>query len=400
MVYPLEKNKQIYLDGASTTPIRSEVLKRILQIEANCWGNPSSIHYEGIKASESLERSRKSICNILGSNISDIIFTSGSTESNHLGIIGPLKNLPPSRIVISSVEHPSVISAANILKDYGWDIAYWPVNNYGEILFDRADEFLSPPTKFVSIAWAQGEIGTIQPIAKIGKLCNERDILFHTDATQIICHKKINWNEIPVDLLSGSSHKFQGPKGIGFLLCKRDKIKLAPLITGGGQENGYRSGTQPVSLIGGMALALELGYSHLDNNSKYLFEHTRVLRYTKDLYEQLKNIDNLRFTGHPSNRLFNHISMLVGNITSNRPLNGSRVVMELSKYGVSASSGTACNSGKLLDSEVLKSIGLEKEWRQSGLRFTLGPWLDEHAIYQIPAILIKCIDKVSSDNQN
>ncbi len=392
----INPESNIYLDGSSTTPTRIEVIERICEVEKLFWGNPSSIHYHGLMAAENLERSRRSISKELGTLVEDVIFTSGSTESNHLGIIGSTNKLKPGRIILSSVEHPSVKSAANKLVQQGWELELCSVDKYGLVDMDLLLSLLQPPTKIVSIIWGQSEIGTIQPIHEIGKLCQDRGIIFHTDATQILSQEIFDWSKLPVDLLSLSAHKFQGPKGVGLLL-KRSTIdaNFKSLQGGGGQENSFRSGTEPVSLIAGMALAIQLlDKPMLGNDSSNMSSYMNVNSKTKKLRNALRNIEHIKFTGHPDRRLGNHISMLVGS-TKNLPLLGRSLVRELSNNGISASSGTACNSLKGSVGDTLQSIMVEREWRQSGLRFSLGPWITDNDIELIPKILTDTIELLS-----
>ncbi len=390
-------NNQIYLDASSTSPTRFEVISYMHDIESNFWGNPSSIHFHGIRAAEIVERSRLKIATILQALTDEIVFTSGSTESIHLAILGSTKDLMPGRIVISNVEHPSVLSAALQLVNKGWELKFWPVNNYGVIDIDLINDLLKPPTKIVSLIWGQSEIGTIQPIPMIGKECKDRGIIFHTDATQILSQGLFNWRDLNVDLLSLSAHKFQGPKGIGLLLARKEiKKSLSNIQGGGGQESNIRSGTQPITLIAGMSLAIELLNSPIykeDVLNQTEFE--KVSSITRYLRHELEKIQYLRFTGHPTKRLNNHISMLVGN-AENNPLPGRLLVRELSKRGISASSGTACSSGNLTDSPILKAINVSTIWRQSGLRFSLGPWIKCDEIERIPTILRNAIDSLSN----
>ncbi len=386
----------IYLDGSATTPVREAVLKRIKEVESSYWGNPSSLHVHGLKACEQLERSRRSIAISLEAEESEIVFTSGATESNKLSLIGSTTRLTPGRIVISSVEHPSVISAANSMMEKGWDVAYWPVDKFGRVLLSEIDRLLSYPTKIVSIVWAQSEVGTIQPIEQIGKICKEKGIIFHTDATQILSQHKFNWRKLPVDLLSFSAHKFQGPKGVGVLLRRKTITNNQNLKEfSSGQEYGIRAGTQPVALIAGMALAIELLDSPINHpNLTHTSEYQRILTLTNKLRLDLKKISYISFTGHPIHRLSNHISLLVGN-SNNQPISGRRLVRILSDNGVSVSSGTACSSGNYSDSAVLKAMNIPSEWRQSGLRLSLGNWLSEEQILKVPRILNETILSLS-----
>ena len=384
------KVNNIYLDASATTPLHESVVEEINRVNSNYWGNPSSIHSHGIQAAEILERSRLTIATKLGCSFEEVIFTSGATESVFLAINGIAQNLKKGRIVISSVEHPAVQSAVNSLRRHGWIVDYWPVDNKGNIRLDLTDKILSVPTKIVSIIWGQNEIGTIQPIHLIGQECNKRNIIFHTDATQLLPHCLFKFNQLSVDLLSASAHKFQGPKGIGILLCKKElKDKLTYIQGGGPQEFGLRAGTEAISLISGAAKAIELIKLPLKfNNSNSIMPKSFVSNITIDLYNLLKEFTQLEWIGNElnTNRLPNHLSFLLKDTLGN-PLPSRRLVRELSSKGVAISSGSACSSGSLLKSNTLSSIGLDQIWHDSGLRITLGPWLDYNQIELIPPII-------------
>ncbi len=399
MNFKADLDKQIYLDACSTTPIRLEVIEYMSYINKCIWGNPSSLHRVGLLSAEVLERSRKNITNCLSADLSDIVFTSGSTESIYLAILGSARSISPGRLVISSIEHPAVVAASKELKRLGWNIALWPVDHLGALKLEMADELLSPPTKLVSIIWGQSEIGTIQDIENIGQLCHDRGVLLHADATQILANQLFSWNELPVDFLSASAHKFQGPKGIGFLLYRSENTNiLSPRQLGGGQEQGIRGGTEAVHLIAGMSVAVDLLKSEThskEHNQAYSSERVRSL--TAELRRGIENIPQIKFTGHPSKRLINHISMLVAN-KHNEPISGREVVRQLSRLNICASSGNACQSGKLTESAVLAAIGVSPEWRMSGLRFSLGPWLKQSDIMNIPENLCKAIEMSTYNN--
>ena len=386
----IEKNNRfnsIYLDACATTPINKEVLKEIVNIYENYFGNPSSLHQDGILASEILERSRLSIAKNINSSINDIVFTSGATESVNLAIKGIASSITPGRIVISSVEHPAVKQAALSLQSYGWNVDYWPVDKFGNIQLKYLEKYLEKPTRIVSIIWGQSDIGTIQPIQFIGNACRERGIIFHTDATQVFPHGLINWKDLPVNLLSASSHKLQGPKGVGILIKKN--IKFKPQQLGGNQEHSLRAGTEPIALIAGMAKAISLIDNQLLLCEKAIeFPETRVKSLTSFLYKRLSEYPNIKLLGNDinQNRLPNHISILVGN-KYNKPISSRLIVQQLSERGISCSSGSACKSGVTQDNDVLEAIKVNKEWRRSLIRLSLGPWLDYNNIEKIPTIL-------------
>ena len=316
----------IYLDACATTPLRQCVLNKIIEVEKNSWGNPSSLHSHGINAVEVLEKSRLQIAKCLSADTSEIIFTSGATESNHLCLLGVAACLTPGRVVISSVEHPSITSATKQLENKGWEIVQWPVDSFGRVKLELLDNLLSPPTKLVSVVWGQSEVGTLQPVKMIGECCKQRNILFHTDATQMLLQGVIKWSELPFDFLSLSAHKALGPKGVGVLIARDPKCFLTPIQGGGQQESGFRSGTSPVSLIAGMEVAISEIYDSQPNSN--IFKHPDILKVkqlTDELKIELRKNKCLKLIGDPCERLNNHLSFLVSSKT-NKPLSGREVV--------------------------------------------------------------------------
>ncbi len=388
---PEEKKADLYLDACSTTPPTQEVINKITQVQQLCWGNPSSIHLVGVKAAEVLESSRISICNLLNSDIEDLVFTSGATESINTAIVGTAQSISPGRIVISALEHPAVIESANKLRSMGWDVLEWPVTKYGLINLDLIDKILAPPTRIVSIIWGQSEIGTIQPIELLANETRKREIIFHTDATQILPHYVINMKKLPIDLLSASAHKFQGPKGVGLLIRKHDNFNYkSPFIVGGGQEGGSRSGTEPVAMIAGMAVALEQARKRIS----FKGDANSVKSMTEYLRNMLSELPGIRFSGHPKHRLENHISLLLSN-KNGVPVSGREVVRVLSNYGIYVSSGSACKSGTVEDSKALKAMGIESKWLKSGLRLSLGPWVTKNQLEILPKILDLAVNQAN-----
>ena len=204
-----------YLDACATAPLRESVISCMVRAQQDGWGNPSSLHRIGCDAAESLERARLSISASLGAERSDILFSSGATESAHLALLGLAKTQSPGRLVISAVEHPAVAAAAHQLVACGWTVERWPVDAYGQIQMQHLDRLLQPPTKIVSLIWGQSEVGTLQPIQAVGEVCRSKHIPFHTDATQVLSQGCPNWSELQVDLLTASAHKCGGPRGIG-----------------------------------------------------------------------------------------------------------------------------------------------------------------------------------------
>ncbi len=388
----------LYLDACSTAPPLDLISNEVSRINDSLWGNPSSLHKYGLRASEIIERSRNEIANRYRIAPDQIIFTSGATESNYLSFKNGLEDCKPGRLVISSVEHPSVIYAAKSLEKKGWKIVLWPVDKYGIVKLEYIDELLSPPTKFVSLIWGQSEIGSIQPIDLISKECVKRKILFHTDATQVASQGLLPLDKFNFDFLSLSAHKFQGPIGIGMLivgnrifdmLSKKQKLDA--------QESSIRPGTQPASLISALSLAiLNIKHKVIIDNKNTIFDNNPVSKITTEFRESLLRLEGISLIGHPTKRLPHHISILVAN-NRNNPIPSRVLVRLLSEKGIYVSSGTACSSSNLSDSPILEAIGIDKSFRQSVLRLSLGPWINFNELNLVPNILSDVIESVSKE---
>ena len=371
----------IYLDACATTPLRPGVQQRMLDVQTQAWGNPSSLHSFGIAASEALERTRVEIGALLGADPDEVLITSGATESIHLGIRGLASSFPPGRIVISAVEHPAVTAAAQALTPLGWHVSVAPVDSQGLIQLDRFEELLRPPTRLVSVIWGQSEVGTLQPLQTIGTLCRRYGIPFHTDATQVISQALPDWNSLPVDLLTASAHKCGGPRGVGLLLIRRTwKQQLNALLTGGGQENNLRSGTESAVLVAGMAEALsQIQRCDLDG----LPDSGDGIRRIRDELElQICRTAGVATIGQPHQRLPHHLALVLRD-HSGQPLSGRRMVRVLDQEGLAVSSGSACSSGRDTDSRVLTAMNIPREMRRSGLRLSLGFWNTSNQIESI-----------------
>nr|AUG32186.1 putative cysteine desulfurase or selenocysteine lyase [Paulinella longichromatophora] len=371
----------MYLDASATSPPAPEVLQIMSMAYREGWANPSSLHLPGIKAAELLKCSRKIIASLLGATTDELILCSGGTESIQLALLGTAASLPTGQLVISAVEHPAVTAAAKQLSNQGWTIKVWPVNHQGQVELKYLDKLLCPPTRLVSIGWGQSEVGTLQPIKEIGQLCHERGILFHTDAVQVVGHEIIEWSHLPIDLLSFASHKLHGPRGIGGLL-HRSLIPCQSQMNGGGQENGFRSGTEPVALAVGLATALELVVTRQLNS-----QQGKPFQLWRDqLLSEFLSIPGIELTGHPSSRLPNHISLLI-KASKDIPLMGRALVKVLGHKGLSISSGTACDSSASYGSYVLRAMGYDEYEASMGLRLTLGPWHDRITLLKIPQLV-------------
>ena len=378
-----EAKADIYLDAAATTPPSADVIERIRVVQADTWANPSSLHGPGIRAAECLERSRQSIASALGAERDQLTFTSGATESVHLALLGTALKRDPARLVISAVEHPAVVAAARRLERQGWQLLQWPVDGDGLIRLELLETMLAPPTQLVSMIWGQSEVGALQPVLKVAQACRQRGITFHTDATQVIPQGLIRWHDHPIDLLSLSAHKLRGPRGVGLLLHRSDSVP-DPLLGGGGQEGGIRSGTEPVALIAGMAEAMR-GLPRFDPTVHPVPPGDPSVRIQRDrLLERLLRMDGVHLLGPELQaRLPHHISLLIGD-RQDRPLSARAVVRAMARDGLACSSGSACHAGRTEDSPVLAAMGTAPAWRRSGLRLTLGTWLSDADLATVP----------------
>ena len=378
-----EAKADIYLDAAATTPPSADVIERIRVVQADTWANPSSLHGPGIRAADCLERSRQSIASALGAERDQLTFTSGATESVHLALLGTALKRDPARLVISAVEHPAVVAAARRLERQGWKLLQWPVDGDGLIRLELLETMLAPPTQLVSMIWGQSEVGGLQPVLKVAQACRQRGITFHTDATQVIPQGLIRWHDHPIDLLSLSAHKLRGPRGVGLLLHRSDSVP-DPLLGGGGQEGGIRSGTEPVALIAGMAEAMR-GLPRFDPTVHPVPPGDPSVRIQRDrLLERLLRMDGVHLLGPELQaRLPHHISLLIGD-RQDRPLSARAVVRAMARDGLACSSGSACHAGRTEDSPVLAAMGTAPAWRRSGLRLTLGTWLSDADLATVP----------------
>ncbi len=296
----------IYLDNAASTEIHPEVVKEMLPYFDKYYGNPSSIHQFGRKAKNAIEKARKQVAALIGAEPNEIIFTSGGTESNNTifyGIISQGEKFELSHIITSSIEHDAVLEPIRQFEKNGCQITYLPVDKHGMINLDDITKSISKQTVMISIMFANNEVGTIQPIKEISKICNKYQIPLHTDAVQAVGKIPINVKELGVDALSISSHKINGPKGVGALFLKKGST-TTPYIVGGGQENGMRSGTENVASIVGFGKACEIAKDKLSDN----ISHFQTL-HSSMLSRIVKEIPHVKLNGHPQNRIFNNIHL-------------------------------------------------------------------------------------------
>ncbi len=375
---------RIYLDHASTTPMRPEVLEVMLPFLKEQYGNPSSIYGEGRDARKALDQARDKLAKALGASPREIVFTSGGSEADNFAIKGAAFALRDrgNHIITSAIEHHAVYNTCRYLEKHGFRITVLPVDSYG--LVDPADveAALTPETILVSIMHANNEIGTIQPITEISKTLRERKVLFHTDAVQTVGHIPVNVQELGVDLLSLSAHKFYGPKGVGALYVRRG-VRLDPLIHGGAQEHNRRAGTENVAGIVGMAEALELAVEEMDKEA----QRQRELR-DRLIKGIMERIPHTRLNGHPTKRLPGNVSVCFEFIE------GESLLLNLDMQGIAASSGSACTSGSLEPSHVLLALGLPHEIAHGSLRLTLGRDTTAADIDAVLEVLPGIVDKL------
>lgn len=370
---------RIYLDHAATTPIHPQVLEIMGDSYQRFYGNPSSLHQTGRVASEAILQAREQIAESLGANHpGEIIFTSSGSEADNLAIIGvALANQQKGKhIITSQIEHHAVLHACKYLEEIGFEVSYLPVNKDGLVQPESLAQSIQPDTILVSIMHANNEIGSIQPIQDLAAVIGDYEVYFHCDAVQSIGQLPVDINDLKVDLLTISAHKFYGPKGVGALYVK-DGVKLTPLVHGGNQEYQRRAGTENVPGIIGMALALKLALKDQEEESARL----------ADLREKLLNLlladlPEMQLNGHPHHRLPNNLNIAFKGIEA------EGLLLRLNQYGIEASMGSACNSESIEPSHVINAIGLDQEWERGVLRLSLGKGISiDHVTYTASTII-------------
>jgi cysteine desulfurase len=358
-------NQKVYLDYAATTPIDPRVVDKMTPYFNQIFGNPSSVHTFGQQAEAALETARETIAGTLNCDLEEVVFTSCGSESDNLALRGAAfaarEDRGANHLLISPVEHHAVtLTAEQLAKLHGFELEYLPVDQYGRVDPGQVAARLGEETAVVSVMYANNEIGTLNPISEIGKLCRNHGVSFHTDAVQAAAHLPIDVETLNVDMLAIGAHKFYGPKGVGALYVRKG-TRLIPNQTGGGQEFGLRAGTSNIPYIVGMAEAFRLVQSQIDARQS----HSQALR-DRIISRVLEEIPDSRLTGHPEQRLPNHASFVL------HGLDGNALLMLLDVEGYACSSGSACKTGDPEPSEVLTSIGLSRDWALGSLRVTVG----------------------------
>ena len=354
--------KVIYLDNAATTKVRPEVVEAMLPYFTEFYGNPSSVYEFSTPCKKAMAHTREVIADALGAKENEIYFTNGGTESDNWALKAAAEayGSKGKHIITTQIEHHAVLHTGQYLEKNGFEVTYLPVDENGLVNLKTLKAAIRPDTILISVMFVNNEIGTIEPIKEIGEIAKEHGILFHTDAVQAFCHEPINVDEYHIDMLSASAHKFNGPKGVGFLYIRKG-LKLRSFIHGGAQERKRRAGTENVPGIVGMGKAVEIAMANLEENKK---KETELRDYL--VKRVMSEVPYTRLNGHPTKRLSNNANFAF------QFIEGESLLIMLDMEGICGSSGSACTSGSLDPSHVLLAIGLPQEIAHGSLRLTLS----------------------------
>jgi len=376
--------RRVYLDYAATTPTHPEVVKAMLPHFTDTFGNPSSIYSYGQEAKGAIEEARAKVADLIGARSEELVFTSGGTEADNFAIKGVAyaNEHKGNHIITSSIEHHAGIETSKFLERRGFKVTCLPVDGYGLVDPDDVKKAITNKTILISVIHASNEMGTIEPIAEIGRIATEAGIYFHTDAVQTAGHIPVDVNELRVDLLSMSAHKLYGPKGVGALYIRKG-TKLLPFMHGGEQERRRRASTENVPGIVGLGKAVEIAQQAMS-------EEAKRLTYLRDklIKGLLELIDHIRLNGHPLRRLPNNVNVSVDFVE------GESMLLNLDLEGICASTGSACSSSSLEPSHVLLALGLSPEQAHGSLRFSLGEWTSEEEIGRVLEVLPRVVAKL------
>ncbi len=364
---------RIYLDNAATTAVAPEVLEAMLPYFTTVYGNPSSIHATGREAHKAVDQARRQVAAAIGAQPQEIYFTAGGSESDNWAIKGTAfaRQSKGNHIITTAIEHHAVLHTCAWLEKHGFEVTYLPVDSDGLVNPADVEKAITDKTILISVMMANNEIGTIEPIKEIGQIARAHKILFHTDAVQAVGAIPVDVNDLGVDMLSMSGHKFHGPKGIGALYIRKG-VRIDTLIHGGAQERGLRAGTENLPGIVGIGKAIELATAHLEENAQRM----TALR-DKLIDGIMERVEDVRLNGHRTRRLPNNCNVSI------RYIEGEAMLLRLDLAGIAASSGSACTSGSLDPSHVLLAIGLPHEIAHGSLRMTLGTDTTEADIDQV-----------------
>ncbi|MFO8020669.1 MAG: cysteine desulfurase family protein [Promethearchaeia archaeon] len=385
------KEDYVYLDYAATTPMDERVIEVIDAHLRETFGNSSSVHSIGQKAADVLENSRKEIAPLINAGHSEIFFTSSGTEADNLGILGVARKNKKNgnHIITTSIEHHAIENPCKYLEKNGYKVTYLSVDENGMVDLEQLKEKITDQTILLSIMTANNEIGTIQPMREIGQIAHDNEVLFHTDAVQAFGKIPIDVDEMNIDLLSASSHKIYGPKGIGLIYMRNGgrrengNLYLEPLMYGGGHENDIRPSTVAVPLVAGFAKAAELTGEEMEE------EKARQIELRDNIISTITSeIDGSFLNGHPTKRLPNNVNLTVNHI------DGESIVLDLDTEGIGVSTGSACSSESSNPSHVLKAIGLNDHEAQGSLRITIGRFTTEREIEYLFETLPKVVTRL------
>lgn len=380
----MEGKRFVYMDHAATTYVKKEVLEAMLPYFTENFGNPSSVYTFARKSKRAIEDAREKVAKALNALPDEIFFTGGGSEADNWAIKGVAfaNKDRGNHIITTKIEHHAVLHACEYLEKHGFEVTYLDVDEYGMVDLDELKKAITDKTILITIMFANNEIGTIEPIAEIGKIAREKGIIFHTDAVQAIGNVKIDVKEMNIDLLSLAAHKFYGPKGVGALYIRKG-IKIDNLIHGGGQERRRRAGTENLPGIVGLGKAIELATQDIDG-------HNEKIKKLRDrlLNGIMKNIPYTKLNGHPEKRLPGNINV------SFRFIEGESLLLLLDQLGICASTGSACSSGSLDPSHVLLAIGLPHEIAHGSLRLSLGDLNTEEDVDYVLSVLPNIVQRL------
>ncbi len=374
----------IYFDHGATTFVRPEVIAKMLPYFGLSYGNPSSIYNLARSAKHAVDSARATIAECINAKADEIYFTGCGSESDNWALKGVLSanKKKGNHIITSAIEHHAIISTCEYLEKQGYEVTYVPVDEFGMVNPADIEAAITDKTVLISVMFANNEIGTIEPVKEIGEIAKKHNIYFHTDAVQAVGHIPVDVENMNIDLLSMSAHKFNGPKGIGALYIKKG-VKIDNLIHGGGQEKSKRAGTENVPSIIGMAEALRLACLEMEEHNKKLIEYR-----DKIIAEIQQTIPYVKLNGHPTKRLPGNVNF------SFNYIEGESLLLLLDLKGISASTGSACASGSLDPSHVLLGIGLSHEVAHSSLRITLGYENENHEVNYLLQVLPEIVEKL------
>lgn len=376
--------KFIYMDHAATTYVKPEIVEAMLPFFTEKFGNASSIYTIGRESKKAIEEAREKVADAIGAQAREIFFTGSGTEADNWAIKGVAygNRSKGNHIITTNIEHHAVLHTCQYLENDGFEVTYLPVDENGLVTPEQVAEAIRPNTILITIMFANNEIGTIQPIAEIGKLAREKGIYFHTDAVQAIGNIAIDVKEMNIDLMSMSAHKFYGPKGVGGLYIRKG-VKLISFMHGGAQERGRRASTENVAAIVGFGKAIELATANLDEYNKKIM----ALR-DRTIDEVMKRIPFVRLNGHREKRLPGNANF------SFQFIEGESLLLMLDMKGIAASSGSACTSGSLDPSHVLLAIGLPHEIAHGSLRLTFGDENTDEDVDKLLEVLPPIVERL------